>query len=391
MFDDVVKFIRSLYGEGFIPLHEPRFIGNERKYLLDCIDSTFVSSVGEYVNRFEQDVAEYTGAKFAVATMNGTAALHIALLLAGVKPEDEVLTQPLSFVGTCNAISYCRANPVFIDVDVDTLGLSPAKLSEFLETQTLMKDDGHCYNKISGNRIRACVPMHTFGHPAKIDEIAQICQKHNIILIEDAAESLGSRFKNKHTGTYGKAGILSFNGNKTITAGGGGAIITNDKEFAERAKHITTTAKIPHAWDYVHDEIAYNYRLPNINAALACAQLEMLDEFVSSKRATAMKYKEYFAGSEIEFVDEPANSRSNFWLCTIKLKNREEHDTFLKETNGNDVMTRPAWRLMNKLEMFNHCQKQNLDNAEMLENCIVNIPSSVILSNIGEKSCSENV
>ena len=381
MYDDVNKFIRSLYGEGFIPLHEPRFVGNEKKYLLDCIDSTFVSSVGEYVTRFENDIAKYVGSKYAVATMNGTAALHITLLLAGVRPDDEILMQPLTFVATCNAIMYCSAIPVFIDVDVDTLGLSPAKLADFLESETLIKDDGFCYNKITGNRISTCVPMHTFGHPAKIDEIAQICEKFNITLIEDAAESIGSRFKTKHTGTFGKAGVLSFNGNKTVTSGGGGAIITDDVEFAKRAKHITTTAKIPHRWDFEHDEIAYNYRLPNINAALACAQLEKLDEFIANKRTTALKYKEFFADTKIEFVDEPVNSRSNFWLCTIKLKNREKRDAFLEETNGNGIMTRPAWRLMNKLEMYKHCQAQNLDNAEMLEDRLVNIPSSVILLN----------
>ncbi|MCD4657625.1 MAG: LegC family aminotransferase, partial [Planctomycetes bacterium] len=353
MFDNIIKFVRSLYGEGFIPLHEPRFIGNERKYLLDCIDSTFVSSVGEYVSRFEQKIAEFTGTKFAVATMNGSAALHIALLLSGVKPDNEVLTQPLTFVATCNAISYCDAKPLFIDVDVDTLGLSPEKLAEFLETETLIKDDGFCFNKKTGRKISACVPMHTFGHPARIDEIAEICEKHNIRLIEDASESLGSTYKGKHTGTFGQAGVLSLNGNKTITSGGDGAILTDDEDFAKRAKHITTTAKIPHAWDYVHDEIAYNYRLPNINSALACAQLEMLDDFINNKRATALKYKEFFAGTDFEFIDEPVNSRSNFWLCTIKLQNSDIRNAFLEETNRNGVMTRPVWRLMNKLEMYN--------------------------------------
>ncbi len=379
MFDNIIKFVRSLYGEGFIPLHEPRFIGNERKYLLDCIDSTFVSSVGEYVSRFEQKIAEFTGTKFAVATMNGSAALHIALLLSGVKPDNEVLTQPLTFVATCNAISYCDAKPLFIDVDVDTLGLSPEKLAEFLETETLIKDDGFCFNKKTGRKISACVPMHTFGHPARIDEIAEICEKHNIRLIEDASESLGSTYKGKHTGTFGQAGVLSLNGNKTITSGGGGAILTDDEDFAKRAKHITTTAKIPHAWDYVHDEIAYNYRLPNINSALACAQLEMLDDFINNKRATALKYKEFFAGTDFEFIDEPVNSRSNFWLCTIKLQNSDIRNAFLEETNRNGVMTRPVWRLMNKLEMYNQCQAQNLENAEMLESKLVNIPSSVII------------
>ena len=380
------KFVRSLYGEGFIPLHEPRFVGNEKKYLNQCIDSTFVSSVGEFVDRFEIEIAKYTGAKYAVAAMNGTAGMHIALKLAGVGQDDEVLTQPLTFVATCNAISYCGAKPVFIDVDEDTLGLSPEKLSEFLANNAEIRDDGYCYNKVTGSKISACVPMHTFGHPCKIDEIARICAQYNTALIEDAAESIGSYYKSKHTGRFGKTGVLSFNGNKTITSGGGGAIITDDEDFAKRAKHITTTAKIPHAWEYVHDEIAYNYRLPNINAALACAQLEKLDEFIQNKRKTAMKYKEFFADSEIEFVDEPADSHSNFWLCAIKLKNRELRDQFLKETNNAGVMTRPAWRLMNKLAMYKDCLSGNLETAQMLEDRIVNIPSSVRmnLANNGE-------
>ncbi len=377
MYKGIVEFIRETYGDRIsIPLHEPCFSGNEREYVADTIESSFVSSVGEYVNRFERDIATFCGAKFAVATVNGTAALHIALKLSGTGAGDEVLTQPLTFVATANAISYTGALPVFIDVDRDTLGLSPEKLEDFLKVNIVIRK-GFAVNKKSGRRISACVPMHTFGHPCRIDEIAAVCRKYKIALVEDAAESIGSLYKGKHTGTFGKAGVLSFNGNKIITTGGGGMIITDDANFAKKAKHITTTAKIPHKWEYVHDETGYNYRLPNINAALGCAQLEKLKGFLVKKRLLADTYATYFKSIGIPFVLEPEYARSNYWLNAILLKNRAERNKFLEYSNSNGVMTRPAWRLMNKLRMYKSCQCGNLENANWLEDRIVNIPSSV--------------
>lgn len=378
MYSDTISFIKSKFsGTDFIPLHAPVFAGNEKKYLAECIDSTYVSSVGKFVDLFEARMAEYTGAKYAVAIVNGTAALHIALLMAGVKKDDLVITQTLSFIATCNAISYIGAEPVFIDVDRDTLGLSDIKLAEFLFSETYMGDDGHCYHKTSKRRISACVPMHTFGHPVKIDKIDLLCENYNIVLVEDAAESIGSYYDGRHTGTIGSIGVFSFNGNKTITCGGGGCLITNNEQIAKRAKHITTQAKVPHRWNFVHDEIAYNYRMPNINAALACGQLEQLDSFIEKKRQLAKEYEFFFTGKQIQFVTEPENARSNYWLNAILLKNRQQRDEFLEQTNNNGVMTRPAWELMNRLEMFKYCYKGNLDNAELLEERLVNIPSSV--------------
>lgn len=377
--ENFVKYVRELFGTNdFIPLHEPRFWGNEQKYVADCIDSTFVSSVGKYVDEFERLTAAYTGAKFAVATVNGTAALHIALILSGVEAGDEVLTQPLTFIATANAISYCNARPVFIDVDKETMGLSPVKLQEYLAKNAEVHDDGFCYNKISGNRIKACVPMHTFGHPAKIEEIAKICKLWNIELIEDAAESPGSKFNGKHTGTFGKFGILSFNGNKTITTGGGGMIITNDEQLAKQAKHITTTGKKPHKWEYVHDVRAYNYRMPNLNAALGCAQIEQLDFFIQQKRKLFTKYRDFFDASGIELFNEPDKAFSNYWLQAILLKNREERDRFLEYTNNNGVMTRPIWQLLNKSNMYKNALCGDLTTAQWFEDRVVNIPSSVI-------------
>lgn len=379
MYKEFVDFVRHLYGTTeFIPLHEPRFRGNEKKYLNDCIDSTFVSSVGKYVNLFEEKIAEFTGAKYAVAAVNGTAALHMALLLADVQAGDEVITQPLTFIATANAISYLKAKPVFLDVDKDTLGLSAEKLNEFLVNNTTIKHDGYCYNKLTGNRIKACVPMHTFGHPCRIDEIKKICEKYNIILVEDAAESLGSFYRGRHTGTFGLMGTLSFNGNKTITSGGGGMIITNNEDLAKKAKHLTTQAKVPHRWEYVHDEIGYNYRLTNLAAALGLAQLEQLPGFLIDKKEIAEKYTAFFEDSGINFVQEPPNAKSNYWLNTVLLKDRKERDEFLEYTNANGVMTRPAWELMNKLKMFKTCQTLNIENAEWLVDRLVNIPSSVI-------------
>jgi len=379
MFEDVINFIQSTYqSKDFIPLHEPKFIGNEKKYLNECIDSTFVSSVGKFVDEFEKKIAHYTGTKYAVATSNGTSALHIALLLANVENNDEVITQPLTFVATCNAINYCGAQPVFVDVDQDTMGMSPSALKEFLKNNTSIKNQ-QCINNKTGRVIKACVPMHTFGHPCKIDEIKDICNKYHIALIEDAAESLGSYYKNKHTGTFGQMGVMSFNGNKIITAGGGGCIITDDETLAKKAKHLTTTAKVPHKWKYAHDMIGYNYRMPNLNAALLVAQLEQLDGFLENKRLLANKYKEFFKKSDIVFVTELENSKSNYWLNTIILKDGQQRDEFLDKTRSQNVMTRPIWKLMNKLPMFNNAQCGDLTNSEWLEDRVVNIPSSAIL------------
>jgi len=379
MFENVINFIQDTYKtKEFIPLHEPRFSGNEKKYLNECIDSTFVSSVGKFVDEFEEKIANYTGAKYAIATSNGTSALHISLLLADVDQNSEVITQPLTFVATCNAISYCGAQPIFLDVDKDTMGLSPSALKEFLEKNTIIKNQ-RCINNKTGKVIKACVPMHTFGHPCRIDEIKEICDKHHVFLIEDAAESVGSIYKDKHTGTFGQVGVMSFNGNKIITAGGGGCIVTNDKALAKKAKHLTTTAKIPHKWDFNHDMVGYNYRMPNLNAALLVAQLENLDNFISSKRKLANVYEAFFNSTNYVFVKEPMDSKSNYWLNSIILKNKEQRDEFLDETNSSGIMTRPIWTLMNKLPMFEHAQCGDLKNSEWLEDRVVNIPSSAIL------------
>ena len=333
MFELILDFIKSIYGsKTFIPIHEPRFIGNEKKYLNDCIDSTFVSSTGKFVDEFEKNIAKYTGAKYAVATSNGTSALHVALIVANVKKNDEVITQPLTFVATCNAINYCGAEPIFIDVEKDTMGLSPLALEAFLEKNATIKGQ-QCINNNTGKIIKACVPMHTFGHPCRIDDIKDICDKYKILLVEDAAESLGSLYKGKHTGTIGQMGVISFNGNKIITAGGGGCIITNDEMLATRAKHISTTAKVPHKWEYIHDMIGYNYRMPNLNAALLVAQLENLDTFLANKRKLAMTYKSFFSDKECHFFEEPIQSKSNYWLNTIILKDLEQRDLFLNEAN----------------------------------------------------------
>jgi len=380
MYSKIVRFIRDVYKtEEFIPLHEPRFIGNEKKYLNECVDSTFVSSVGKFVDKFEQLTASYTGAKSAVVCANGTDALHIALLLSGVKQGDEVITQPLTFIATANAISYTGALPVFVDVDRDTMGLSPSKMKDFLEEFGEIRNDGFCYNKKSGRRISACVPMHTFGHPVKLDELVTLCSKYNIQLVEDAAESMGSKYKGKHTGIFGKIGILSFNGNKTITTGGGGMLLTNDEKLGKLAKHLTTQAKVPHPWEFVHDQIGYNYRMPNINAALGCAQLENLDFFIKQKRLLANTYNDFFKKEGIQFFTEPDDCESNYWLNVIILNDIKDRDSFLRYSNENKVMTRPVWQLMNRLVMFNQCQKGNLENAEWFADRVVNIPSSVIV------------
>ena len=380
MYNNLVGFIQEIYNtKEFLPLHEPRFIGNEKKYLNDCIDSTFVSSVGKYVDMFEEQFAKRVGSKYAIATVNGTSALHISLLLADVTQDDEVITQPLTFIATCNAISYIGAKPVFIDVDLDTMGLSPTSLLEFLEANCKVIDD-KCINKTTNKIIKACLPMHTFGHPCRIDEIKEICDAWHIALVEDSTESLGSSYKNRHTGTFGKLGAFSFNGNKIITSGGGGVIVTDDEKLAKRAKHLTTTAKVAHPYEYRHDEIGYNYRMPNLNAALLVAQLEQLDTFLNNKRELALKYEDFFKSLEdINFIKEPKNSQSNYWLQSIIVKDLENRDKFLEYTNSNGIMTRPIWKLMNELEMFKDCQCGSLENAKYLEERVVNISSGVVL------------
>lgn len=373
----LVNFIRSLYGqEGFIPLHAPYFQGNEKKYLLECIDSTFVSSVGPFVDRFEAMMRDITGSRYAIAVTNGTAALHMSLILAGVKDGDEVITQPLTFVATCNAISYQRAHPVFVDVDKSTLGLSPEAIRIFLEENCEKRSDC-CFNKVTGRRIAAVVPMHTFGFPARIVELVQLCTDWHIPLIEDAAESLGSYVGEKHTGTFGLLGIFSFNGNKTVTCGGGGCIVTDNEELGKLAKYLTTTAKVPHQWEFFHDQIGYNYRLPNINAALACAQLEQIPTFLKNKRETASAYQKFCLENEIPFISEPLGTRANYWLNAIKLESREERNNFLSYSNSQKVMTRPMWVMMNRLPPFAQAQCGCLSNAEQLESVVVNLPSSV--------------
>lgn len=383
MYDEVISFIRSLFpGKNFIHLHEPRFMGREKEYVNAAIDSTFVSSVGEFVNRFEEMICEYTGAGYAVATVNGTSALHAALMVAGVADGDEVITQPLTFVATANAIAYCRAHPIFVDVDRDTMGLAPEALKKFLDTRT-EQAGGMSRNKNTGRRIAACVPMHTFGHPCRIDQIAEICRKRNITLIEDAAESLGSTLHGRQTGTFGRFGIYSFNGNKTISCGGGGVIVTDDQALAAHAKHLTTTAKKPHPYLYEHDEVGFNYRMPNLNAALACAQMEQLEFFIANKRQLTAVYKKFFEKSgNIGFVNEQENARSNYWLNTVIMPDRKTRDTFLEETNNAKIMTRPAWNLLHSLPMYANCQTDGLKNAEWLADRIVNIPSSVRCSEL---------
>lgn len=384
MYQKIVDYIKDLYGQDFVPLSVPQFIGNEKKYLNECIDSTFVSSVGKFVDRFEDDMAAYTGAKRAVVCVSGTNALHMALMLAGVERDDEVLTQALTFIATCNAISYIGAHPVFIDVDKQTMGLSPDAVKAWLAAHAEVKD-GQCYNKHTGHRVKACVPMHTFGHPVRIEELAAICAEWHLELVEDAAESIGSKYKGKHTGLFGKVGVLSFNGNKTITTGGGGMLLFNDEELGAQAKHLTTQAKVSHRWEFRHDHIGYNYRMPNINAALGCAQLEHLDEYVANKRATAAAYAEYFKQvDDILFFTEPENCFSNYWLNAVILKDHETQQAFLQYTNDHGVMTRPIWELMSRLSMFEHCQHDELENTIFFADRVVNIPSSVRL--VGKQS-----
>jgi aminotransferase in exopolysaccharide biosynthesis len=377
MIDRLVAFVREQYATNdFIPLHAPVFNGRERELVLDTIDSTFVSSVGAYVDRFEQDMVSYTGSPRAVATVNGTAALHVALMLAGVRTGDLVVTQALTFVATCNAIAYCGAEPVFVDVDRHTLGLSPAALRSWLEQSAVRDDDGTCRLREDRRVIRACLPMHTFGHPADIEGLLAVCEAWGLPLVEDAAESLGSFYRDRHTGTFGRLGTLSFNGNKIITTGGGGMVLA-DEALGAKAKHLTTTAKQPHAYEFVHDDVGYNYRLPNLNAALGCAQLEQLERFVQAKRALAARYQSFFEGSGLAFVSEPEGCRSNYWLNAVLCHDQAERDELLTRTNAQGVMTRPIWRLMTRLPMYASCRRGDLTQSEWLEARIVNLPSSV--------------
>lgn len=378
MFSELIAFIRDTYRTNEpIALHAPLFKGNESQYVQETIDSSFVSSVGAFVDRFEQDIATYTGSVGAVAAVNGTAALHIALKLSGVKCGDLVITQALTFVATCNAISYCGAQPVLLDVDRETLGLSPKAVAAWLESEAYRDDEGLARHSQTNRVIRACVPMHTFGHPADIHGLLTVCQQWGICLVEDAAESLGSFYHGQHTGTFSVLSAVSFNGNKIMTTGGGGMILCQEADMSKQAKHITTTAKVPHPFEYVHDQVGYNYRLPNINAALGCAQLEQLPVFLADKRTLAASYQAYFAQSELTFVSEPIGCLSNYWLQAVICPDREARDQLLTETNQAKVMTRPIWQLMHRLPMYADCLRDDLSQAQWFEERVVNLPSGV--------------
>lgn len=373
------EFIRFLYKtKGFIPLHAPTFGDREKANVLETIETTFVSSVGKYVDEFEREIERFTESARAVATVNGTAALHTALYMAGVKQDDLVITQALTFVATCNAIHHMGAKPAFVDVSRETLGLCPIALESFLENNAKLEGE-RCIHKNSRQVIRAAVPMHTFGHSVHLDEIKDICKRWNIVLVEDAAESLGSYYKGKHTGTIGEYAALSFNGNKIITTGGGGMVLCANDVHGTRTKHITTTAKVSHPYEFYHDEPGFNYRMPNLNAALGCAQMERLPVFLEKKRELANKYKEFFTKSNYEFVDEPGHGRSNFWLNAILCEDKSERDAILDEQNSAGIMCRPIWKLMHKLPMFERCLRDDLAVSEEVEARLVNLPSSPIL------------
>ena len=374
---DTISFIQESFKSiEFIPLHAPIFNGNEKKYLLDTIDSTFVSSVGAYVDHFEELMSSITKTKKSVAVVNGTAGIQVALRLVGVSTGDEVITQALTFVATANAIAYNGASPIFLDVDLDTMGLSPNAVSRFLEEFGELRDEG-CFNKKTGNKISACLPMHTFGFPVHLDELKAVCAVWKIPIVEDAAESLGSEYKNQPTGSIGEMGVFSFNGNKIVTCGGGGAIVTNNEQLGMKGKYLTTTAKVPHPYEFFHDEMGFNFRMPNLNAALACAQLEQLNGFLENKRALAADYIAFFNSSVIQFRTETPNTKANYWLMCVELENQKERDFFLAETNNAKVMTRTIWQLMYRLPMYQNCQRDEQLNAQFLEERIVNIPSSV--------------
>ena len=375
-FSEVINFTRSIYGNEYIPLHRPFFNGKEKQYLVDCIESNFVSTVGKEVELFEKDVASFTGSKFAIAVVNGTAALQVSLQLARVQQDEEVITQAVSFIATCNAISYIGARPVFVDIDLDTMGMSPQALEFFLKENSKIRN-GHSYNTTTGKRFAACCPMHTFGTPCRIREIVEICNKYGIPVVEDAAESLGSFVEHKHVGVFGELAAVSFNGNKVITTGGGGMILTDDENLAIRAKHLTTTAKVPHPFFFMHDEIGYNFRLPSLNACLGRAQMEKLDEILNIKKNIQLKYFNFFKDTKWNLYKAPENVISNYWLNVLFLDSAEERNAFLKYSNSAGVMTRPLWGLLSNQAMFRDCQTDELINSKWLEERAVNIPSSV--------------
>lgn len=374
----IIEFVRDIYQTNdFIPLHKPTFDGNEQKYVLETIQSTFVSSVGKFVDKFEQKIEAYTGTARAVATVNGTAALHAALYMAGVKPGDFVITQALTFVATCNALYHMGAEPIFVDVSSVSLGLCPKAMDDFLMQHAQLTDSG-CVHKKTQRPIRAVVPMHTFGHPVELDELVVVCNKWNITLVEDAAESLGSFYKGKHTGTFGEFGAVSFNGNKIITTGGGGMVLCNTKEAGAHTKHVTTTAKVPHPYEFYHDEAGFNYRMPNLNAALGCAQMEMLEQYLAQKRVLACHYQGYFNASDFQFVIEPQYAKSNYWLNAVICPSTNARDELLKQTNDAGVMTRPIWQLMHRLPMFKDAPRGDLSQSEHIEAHLINLPSSPV-------------
>lgn len=376
----LIKLVRDIYATNeFIPLHAPIFAGNEKAYLNETIDSTFVSSVGKYVDQFEQQIQQYTGAVRAVATVNGTAALHTALYLADVQPGDLVLTQALTFVATCNALHHMGAKPVFIDIEPSSYSLCPLAAEQWLTDNAQLNMDNQCIHQATGAQIKALLPMHTFGHPAQLDELQTVASKWNLTLIEDAAESLGSFYKGQHTGTIGRFAALSFNGNKVITTGGGGMLLCRDKADGKRAKHITTTAKQPHPYEFYHDEPGFNYRMPNLNAALGCAQLEKIEPILASKRLIAEQYEEFFSGSDYRFVKEPCYARSNYWLNAVYCPNAKARNQLLEITNQHGVMTRPVWQLMHRLPMFSNELRGDLSQSELAEAHLVNLPSSALL------------
>ncbi|MCF6434966.1 LegC family aminotransferase [Pseudoalteromonas sp. MMG022] len=377
-----VDFVRDTYSTNeFIPLHAPTFSGNENKYVKETIDSTFVSSVGKFVDDFERKIEAFTGAAKAVATVNGTAALHTALYMAGVERGDLVITQALTFVATCNALYHMGAEPIFVDVSHISLSLCPIAVENYLAENAEVTESG-CHHKLTGQRIKAIVPMHTFGHPAELDELILVCRKWGITLVEDAAESLGSYYKGRHTGTFGDFSAVSFNGNKIITTGGGGMVLCANEEGGQRTKYITTTAKVPHSYEFFHDEPGFNYRMPNINAALGCAQMEVLDTFLEQKRKLACHYKEFFAGSDVKFVTEPEYAKSNYWLNAIVCSDVEKRNEILKHANKAGVMTRPVWQLMHRLPMFENALRGDLTNSEYLEAHLINIPSTPVVRSI---------
>lgn len=386
MSDNIIQFVRDYYQTNdFIPLHQPTFTGNEKKYVLDTLESTFVSSVGKYVDDFERAVERYTDTSKAVATVNGTAALHAALYMAGVKQGDMVITQALTFVATCNALFHMGVEPAFVDVSPVSLGLCPKALEHFLEEQATVEEGGLCIHMATGKRISAVVPMHTFGHPVQLDELIKVCDKWHITLIEDAAESLGSFYKGRHTGTLGQFGALSFNGNKVITTGGGGMVLCRSKSDGDHTKYVTTTAKVPHPYEFFHDEAGFNYRMPNLNAALGCAQMEVLPSYIIAKRNLAAQYQNFFEGSDFKFVTEPDYAQSNYWLNAVICPSKEARDELLKNSNDKGVMTRPVWQLMHRLPMFESSQRGDLSISEQLEATLVNLPSTPVVSKNNDK------